>query len=385
MERSEEVRLRSLSTWFARLIARPDIQDLAGRLPFGRGMARRDGAEIFEILQGFVASQVLVALVELDILKRLLDGPQTAANLALNRGIPTDRMERLLRAAVALKLLRRKRNGSFALARRGAAILGVPGLPAMIQHNQAFYRDMADPVALLRGEDETNLQRFWPYVFGQAPEIEPDVAARYSDLMAQSQVLVAQDTLRMLSLKGVTRLLDVGGGTGVFLSHALRQHPDLQAMLFDLPQVLPAAEGFIARSGLSDRLTFCPGSFRTGDLPEGADAVSLIRVLYDHDDASVVALIEKIFAYLPAGGRLIISEPMAGSSAPDRAGDVYFALYTMAMGTGKARSAREIASICKAAGFADMRIPRAPRPYITSALTCVKPAKKDASYSVKKT
>ena len=376
MERSEAARSRSLSTWFARLIARPDIQDLASRLPFGRGMARRDGAEIFDILQGFVASQVLVALVELDILKRLLDGPQTAANLALNRGIPTDRMERLLRAAVALKLLRQRRNGFFALARRGAAILGVPGLPEMIQHNQAFYRDMADPVALLRGEEETNLQRFWPYVFGRAHEIEPDVAARYSDLMAQSQVLVAQDTLRMLSLKGVTRLLDVGGGSGMFLSHALRQYPDLQAVLFDLPQVFPAAERFVARNGLSDRVTLSPGSFRMDALPGDADAVSLIRVLYDHDDASVTALIEKIFDYLPAGGRLIVSEPMAGSAAPDRAGDVYFALYTMAMGTGKARSASEIAKICKAAGFVDVKIPRAPRLYITSALTCVKPVKK---------
>lgn len=378
MDDSAKIRSGDLSTWFARLIARPDIQDLASRLPFGRSLARRDGAEIFEILQGFVASQVLAALVELDILNRLLDGPQSAANLALTHAIPADRMERLLRAAAALKLLKQKRDGRYALARRGAAIVGVPGLSAMIQHNQAFYRDMADPVGLLRGDGETHLQRFWPYVFGEAPEIEPDIAARYSDLMAQSQVLVAQDTLRLIPLKGVRYLLDVGGGSGMFLSHALRQYPEMRATLFDLPQVFPAAEQFIARSGLTDRVTLSPGSFRTDDLPEGADAVSLIRVLYDHDDASVTALIKKIFAYLPAGGRLIISEPMAGSSAPDRAGDVYFALYTMAMGTGKARSASAIARICKAAGFADVRIPHAPRPYITSALTCVKPGKKDA-------
>jgi len=279
----------------------------------------------------------------------------------------------VLRAGAALRLLRQKRDGSYVLARRGAAILGVPGLADMMRHNHAFYRDMADPVTLLRGQEETHLQRFWPYVFGEAPEIEPEVAARYSDLMAQSQVLVAQDTLEMVTLNGTSRLLDVGGGTGMFLSHALRRYPRLEAVLFDLPQVLPAAESFLARSGLQERVALHPGSFRTDALPGEVDAVSLIRVLYDHDDTSVKSLVAKIFAHLPPGGRLIVSEPMAGAARPDRRGDVYFALYTMAMGTGKARSAPEIAAICEAAGFVDVKIPRAPRPYITSALTCTKP------------
>ena len=362
-----------LSGWFTRLIARPDIQAIASALPFGRGMARRDGAEIFDILQGFVASQVLGALVESGLLRGLLEAPQSAEALGRRHDVPEDRMDQLLRGGAALGLLRRRRDGRYALARKGAAILGVPGLEAMIAHNREFYADMADPMALLRGEGESRLQRFWPYVFGAADGIDPEVAAKYSTLMAESQVLVARDTLAMLPVKGDVTVMDVGGGSGVFLSEVLRRNTRARGVLFDLPEVMPSARARIAELGLAARVTLESGSFREGELPRGADVISLIRVLYDHDDETVAALLAAVCRALPPGGRLIVSEPMAGGTRPARAGDLYFAFYTMAMGTGRARSPERIAAMCEQAGLSVRRVPRAPRPYITSALICEKP------------
>lgn len=354
------------SPWLTRLVARPRVQAFAERVPFGLGIARRDGARIFDLLQGFVASQVLAALVELDILNRLLEREDSAAQLALSCGLAPDRMEDLLRAGCALGLLKVRR-GRYGLARKGAAIIGVPGLQAMIQHNRALYADMADPVALLRGEGETNLQRFWPYVFGTATEVDAPRAEAYSDLMAQSQVLVARDTLRMVSLRGVRHLMDMGGGSGVFLDAALRSRAGLEATLVDLPAVLPGAE-----SRLAGRANLVPADFRTDPLPRGADAISLVRVLYDHDDDTVADLLAKAHDALPVGGRLIVSEPMSGGHRPDRACDVYFAFYTMAMGTGRVRSAQRIAEMCRAAGFDRIRTPRARRPYITGVVEAVR-------------
>ena len=359
---------------FARLLANPRFQSLASRVPFARGIARRDGAALFDLVQGFVQSQVLFALVELGVLRRLFDhGAQSPEALARWAGVLPDRMAHLVQAGAALGLLRHRRDGRFALARRGAALLGVPGLEAMISHHRAFYADMADPVALLRGEGETELARFWPYVFGAGGEIAPEVAARYSDLMAQSQGLVAEDVLRMVCLRGVACLMDVGGGSGAFLAAVARACPRLDLRLFDLPEVMAEAARRVAGAGLSGRVDLVAGSFREGALPGGADAISLIRVLYDHEDATVRDLLAKCHAALPPKGRLIVAEPMSGGARPERAGDVYFSFYTMAMGTGRVRSAARIAAMCRAAGFAEVTIPRAPRPYITSALSCVKP------------
>lgn len=358
--------------WIARLISRPSVQALAERIPLATGLARRDGAEIFGLLQGFVGSQVLVALVELDVLDRLLEQNKSARTLALTSGIDPDRMERLLRAGVALGLLRVSRGGQFGLARKGAAILGVPGLLAMIRHNHAFYADMADPVALLRGEGETHLQRFWPYVFGAQTDIGQSEASAYSDLMAQSQVLVARDTLRMVSLRGIGHLMDVGGGSGVFLSAALSAHRGLKATLVDLPSVMPVAEARITSARLADRVALAPADFRVDALPQGADAVSLVRVLYDHDDETVRHLLARVHAALPRGGRLIISEPMSGGIKADAICDVYFAFYTMAMGTGCVRSADRVAALCQEAGFGRIRTPKPLRPYIASVVEAVR-------------
>lgn len=362
-----------LTRWLNRLIARPDIQSLAARLPFSRGLARRDGAEIFEIVQGFVRSQVLGALIELRVLPWLMDRDAYPADLAQGAGIAPERMEILLQAGAAMGLMKRRADGRFRLSRKGAALMGVPGLEAMIRHHHVFYGDMADPVALLRGEGETGLARFWPYVFGAKGDIPPEDAARYSDLMAQSQELVAQDTLRMIPLRGVGTLMDVGGGSGVFVSHVARRYPRAALTVFDLPQVIPAAKRRLSSAGLDQRVICCAGSFRDGALPMGADAISLIRVLYDHDDATVADLLAKVHAALPPGGRLIISEPMSGGARPDPICDVYFAFYTMAMGTGRTRSAARIAELCEAAGFEAVCVAKAPRPYVTSALTCSKP------------
>ncbi|MEM9846171.1 MAG: methyltransferase [Pseudomonadota bacterium] len=364
----------SWRSWAARLVAKPRFQELAARLPVARRIARRDGQEIFDILQGFVASQVLSALVELGLLRQLLeDGPQTAANLAFRHDVPAHRMQHLLQAGAAIGLLKRRRSGDYAIARKGAAILGVPGLEGMIAHNRELYADLADPVSVLREEGQTRLAQFWPYVLGGGDGIGPDVAEKYSALMADSQLLVARDTLGMLPLNGPMTLLDVGGGSGVFLGEVLRRNAQANGMLFDLPQVMPAAQARREAAGLTGRLTLHGGSFREDELPRGADVISLIRVLYDHSDETVTALLRKVYEALPPGGRLIVSEPMSGGARPERAGDVYFAFYTMAMGTGQVRSAERIVEMCKTAGFTDPSAPAPRRAFITSAVSCVKP------------
>jgi demethylspheroidene O-methyltransferase len=191
--------------------------------------------------------------------------------------------------------------------------------------------------------------------------------------MAETQRLVAEEVLRLVDLSGVRRLMDVGGGTGAFLAAAGRAYPALALTLFDLPEVIAAAPARLARAGVADRVTLAAGSFRDGPLPAGADAVSLIRVLYDHADETVAMLLARVFEALPPGGRVIVAEPMSGGDRPERAGDAYFAFYCMAMGTGRVRSAAEIAALLARAGFEGIRARRGSRPFIASAVEAAKP------------
>jgi demethylspheroidene O-methyltransferase len=181
--------------------------------------------------------------------------------------------------------------------------------------------------------------------------------------------LVAEDTLRLVNLRGVRQLMDVGGGTGAFLAAVGAVHPGIGRMLFDLPAVVAGAG---ARLGAG--VTLHPGSFRDDPLPAGADAISLVRVLYDHSDATVAGLLAKVRQALPPGGRLIVSEPMSGGDRPDPATDVYFSVYTLAMGTGRTRSAAEIARLLAVAGFDCSGRVKSLRPFVTSVLEARVPA-----------
>lgn len=342
-----------------RLALSPRLHALAERIPGLRGHARAEGRALFEIVSGFVRSQALLAVVELDLLPMLSEGAAPTAQLAARCGVPPDRLVVLLQAAAALKLVRLRR-GLWHLAPRGAAFLAVPGLEAMVRHHPVLYRDLGDPVAFLRGETVPELAGFWPYVFGPLAETDADLARRYSGLMADSQALVAEDTLKLADLSGVTRLMDIGGGTGTFLRAVAARHPALELVLFDLPHVVAAAPRF------SPRLTVQPGDFRRDPIPRGADAVSLVRVLYDHPDTVVAALLSAVHEALPPGGRILISEPMSGGARPDAATDVYFAFYTLAMCSGRTRSAAEIAQMLEKAGFSEVTRGRSRRPFITT-------------------
>jgi demethylspheroidene O-methyltransferase len=357
-------------SWTTRLVASRRFQSFCARVPGLRRIARRDGEALFDIVAGFVHSQVLWAVVELRLAHRLADGPLTAEALARGTGIAGPRMVALCDAAVALGLFR-KRVGTYSLARKGAAMLGVPGLEAMVSHHSVLYRDLSDPLAVLRGE-ETELAKFWPYVFGAASAEAPDVARRYSKLMTESQVLVAEETLRRVDLSRAREVLDIGGGTGAFLSAVGQAHAGPRLHLFDLPAVLSDAADTFAAAGLSDRVRITPGSFRDDGLPEGADTVTLVRVLYDHADETVLALLSDIHAALPDGGRLVVSEPMTGGPRPHRAGDAYFAFYCMAMGTGRARSPQEVMALLNKAGFGRVRDAGTTRPFVTNVIEAVK-------------
>ncbi|MEO1539826.1 MAG: methyltransferase [Pseudomonadota bacterium] len=359
--------------WRTGLIADASFQAWALRIPLTRPFVRREAGALYDVVAGFVYAQILFALVELDVLAALRDRPATARALAHRCGLGEGAMTRLCQGAAAIGLLRR-RGDRYGLTLRGASVLGAPGVVEMVRHHRMFYADLADPVALLRGERETALSRYWSYVGGANTHgMTDEEAAPYSALMAVSQRMVAEETLAAFPLDCFARHLDVGGGEGAFLEAALAAHPHLRGTLFDLPAVVARAPARFEAADVADRVTCTGGSFLDDPLPAGADLISLVRVCYDHDDDVVRALLAKVYRTLPQGGTLLISEPMSGGARPTRAGDAYFGLYTAAMSTGKPRSAEDHRGLLKEAGFADFTIHRTRQSFVTQVVSARKP------------
>ena len=358
---------RTLGPWFDRLLgwrdrllASPVFQRRAAAFALTRPIARRHARELFDLVAGFVYSQVLLACVQLRLFEVLAEGPQSAERLGVRLALPLDAAQRLLEAAVSLRLVEHRSEGRYGLGELGAPMVGNAAVAAMVQHHAALYADLADPVALLRAtKDERRdnaLARYWSYDDAQAPgPASAERVGTYSALMAASQPLVAYEILDAYALGHHRCLLDVGGGDGCFLATVAQRAPSLRLMLFDLPAVAACADARFAAAGLGARTSVHGGSFFSDALPTGADIASLVRVIHDHDDASALLILRAVYAVLPPGGTLLLAEPMAGTPGAEAMGDAYFGFYLLAMGRGRPRRVDELTSMLEAAGFDAVR------------------------------
>ena len=352
--------------WRNRLLASTGFQRWASAFPLTRPIARRRARDLFDLCAGFVYSQVLYACVELDLFQQLAAGPLELRELAQRLGLSEARALRLLKAAETLELVERLAPERFALGELGAALLGNAGVAEMVRHHAMLYRDLEDPVALLRGtRPQTALGAYWSYAAGVPGSLDRGGTRGYTDLMGASQGLIAGDVLDAYPLASHRRLLDLGGGNGAFLAAVGACWPHLELWLFDLPPVAEQARARFEREGLSSRVKIVGGDLFRDPLPRGADCCSLVRVIHDHDDPQALDILKAARAALPPGGVLLLAEPMSDTPGARPIGEAYFGFYLLAMGSGRPRTPAELTQMLRDAGFARASLVSTRRPLLT--------------------
>jgi len=350
------------------LISQPRFQRWSLANPLTRPIARRRARAMLDLTAGFVYPQVLFACAKLKLFDLLLEAPRSKAEIAERLALSQDGASRLVDAAASLGLVERRGGGRYGLGELGAALAGNRAALSLVEHQPLLYADLMDPVALLRGEKGARLAGYWPYSDASAPAgLDAGQVAPYSALMAASQPMIAEEALDAYDISRHARLMDVGGGEGVFLTAAAERAPNLRLMLFDLPAVAERARARLGEAGLLPRAAVHGGSFLTDPLPQGADVITLVRIVHDHDDESALTLLRNVRRALPKDGTLLIVEAMSGVKGAEPL-DAYYGFYTLAMGRGEPRTVAEIEALLRRSGFADFRLLRNPLPTLTSIL-----------------
>jgi demethylspheroidene O-methyltransferase len=355
-----------------RLLASEAFHRFAAWFPLTRPIAQREAKNLFDLVAGFVYSQILYACVKLNLFKLLANGPLSLHEIAKHTNLSEESALRLLAAAQSLRLMEDRGNNTWGLGMLGAVMVTNTAVAALVEHHATLYADLRDPIALLRGETDPSMAKYWPYAneHGASPlELTEEKVAEYSQLMSASQPLIASEILSAYSFSKHKKLLDIGGGQGTFLMAAAQKAPHLQLMLFDLPAVASLAQKNFDRAGISARATAHGGSFFETALPRGGDIASIIRVLYDHDDHRALAILKAAHRALSSGCTLLVAEPMSGTRGAEAMGDAYFGFYLLAMGKGKSRSAQRLIELIREAGFVDCQLQSTRLPLQTRLIT----------------
>jgi len=329
-----------------KMLAARRAQEAAGVLP----------DDLNRTLRGFQESRVLLTAVELDLFTAVGSGA-SAAEVAARVHSDPRATEMLLNALVAMGWLLKQGSSygnSPATAKHFVAGSADDGRAATL-HLAHLWRTWSTLTDCVRAGTSVHHQEIaergedWTQAF---------IAAMHRNARARAPLVVDA-----VGTEDVTRMLDVGGGSGAYSIAFASAQENLQVDLLDLADVLPITHGHIASAGLTGRVRTRPGDLRVDQLGEGYDLVLVSAICHMLSADENRDLLQRCFQASVPKGRVVIQDFILD---PDRTGPKWAALFALNMlvGTqaGNTYTEAEYATWLKEAGFQEVRRVRLPGP-----------------------
>jgi predicted O-methyltransferase YrrM len=313
-----------------------------------------DPAVIYRTRDAIAAADALAAaIVHLDLFTGLARAPADVAEVCRRHGLhprPTDVLCTLLSAQ---GLIARDASGRFEPTATAREFL-VDAAPFDARSYYAAMADkpgVADFLQVLRTGRPAN----WPGAEGEADwhasmRTEAFAEAFTAAMDCRGRVL-APALANAVDGGAARRLLDVGGGSGVYSIAMAERFPTLAATVLEAAPVDAIARRTIRAAGLEGRVAVVAADMFTTPWPAGHDLHLFSNVLHDWDEADCRRLLAMSVAALPAGGRLLIHDMLLDD---DKAGPLWAAEYSVLLSTvtqGRLYSTAEIAGWLAELGF----------------------------------
>jgi ubiquinone/menaquinone biosynthesis C-methylase UbiE len=270
--------------------------------------AHDDTGRLEQMLGGFAVTQSICAAAKLGIADLLDAGPRTTEELAALTGVDAPSLYRLLRALASVGVFTETAPRTFALT-------------TMAERLRTDAPDSLREWAIVIGELGTRSfgelmhslhtgQPAFESVFGmpifEYLEAHPETAAVFDGHQSQGGRALHAAVARSLDFDANEMLVDLGGGNGSLAAAILERHPELRAVIFDLPHVIERAQA-TADTDPNSRCEFVAGSFFE-HVPPGADAYLLSRVLHDWDDDQAASILDNCRRAMRDDARLLVIE-----------------------------------------------------------------------------
>ncbi len=307
--------------------------------------------QLLDIATGFWKTQAIYVAAKIGIADLLKDGSKNIDELSSATGVHSRSLYRLLRALASIGIFIENDDGSFGLTSLATTLqsdnpMSVRSLAVLV--GEQFWWDPWGNLehSVMTGEaafERVFGIRIFEY-FGKHPEI----GHSFNKWMTRLSELTVPALLESYDFSTFHKVVDIGGGHGSLLVNILKANPKIKGVLFDLPDVVKAANEIDA--DIIERCEIIGGDFFEL-VPAGGDAYILKQIIHDWDDDLSVKILKNCHKAMADNGRvLVIDAVIQPGNAPDLNKFIDLNMLILTHG-GRERTEFEFRSLFEAAGF----------------------------------
>ena len=300
--------------------------------------------DLLALGSGYQKSMILLCSVRLGVFRGLADGPLDASSLAQKIGADPLRLGILLDALALLELIH-KTGGRYRLsgAARQFLLPGVRSQESILLHVMNCWSAWEN----LEGKIRRGRKN---------PGSKSEYQENFVRGMGERSRERAHATVRKFPLKDGERLLDLGGGPGMYAAAWAKAYPGAEIFLFDLPETLRVTRKIIAEDGNVGRVRLLRGDFLKDSIGGPYNFVWISQILHAFSEKDCIGLLGKARDALLPGGKAAVHEFMVSEKKTSPPGPVFFSVHMVAVTEGgRTYTAKEIAAMMKKAGFCNIR------------------------------
>lgn len=296
----------------------------------------KEAKRIRELVFNYWVSRVVLTANNLRVFD-VLEKPLTAKTVAKRLALDPRATELLLNSLVSLKLLRKKGNrfintstASKYLVQQSPFYLG-----DIIRHNEVLWTNWSYLNEVVKTGKPASREF----------ELESFILGMHNLARLKKDILIKQ-----LDLKGIKRILDLGGGPGTYSMEFAKRGKDVY--LFDRPETLEIARTLIDKDGMGDRITLLEGDFLTDTIGSGYDMVLMSQILHAYGKRDIKSLLKKTWKALNSSGILVIHEFYLDTTLTEPLTGAIFSI-NMLINTpqGRTYSVQELKGFLRQSGF----------------------------------
>jgi hypothetical protein len=305
------------------------------------------------LIGGYRVSRAIAVAVKLGIPDLLAGGPRAINDLARATETHAGALYRVLRLLAGMDLFEETSAREFRLTPLGHGLRrdvpGSMGSTALMHLDSARWRSWDDLLYSVRTGEIAFPRVHGVEIFDYLRQ-HPDAAEVFQQAMTANTTRSGAAIMQVYDFSGVERMIDVGGGHGLFLATILQAYPALRGVLFDQPEVVESASTNLAAAGVADRCEIVSGDFFV-EVPQGGDLYLLRQIIHDWDDARATLILTNRRRAMPPSGKVLVVEGVVSEDYQQSLPVLQLDLEMLVNYGGRQRTEVEYSALFAAAGL----------------------------------